>query len=271
MPNTTLDTSPAVLIERFADHACLTLNRPSSYNALSEEMIGALQAALDGLAQDPSLRCLLINAAGKAFCAGHNLKQMRANPEQAYYEKLFQQCSDLMLSIMRFPVPVIAQVHGMATAAGCQLVASCDLAIASEQASFAVSGIKVGLFCSTPAVALSRNIGLKAAMHMLMTGDFISASQALEHGLINICTPAEELHAATEKLINSICAQSPSAVRTGKAMFYEQARLPVEQAYRYASHVMACNMMQPDAAEGIDAFIEKRAAVWSASPRLQHP
>lgn len=255
--------APAVLIEHLEGYARLTLNRPSSYNALSEEMLTALQKALDSLAQDSQLNCIVIQAAGKAFCAGHNLKEMRAQSEQSYYERLFQQCSAVMQSIVRFPVPVIAQIQGLATAAGCQLVASCDLAIASDDASFAVSGINVGLFCSTPAVALSRNMAPKAALEMLMTGRFISAAQAQAQGLINRHVPAAELSAATLDLVQAICSKSSTAVRTGKAMFYQQAALPLEQAYEYAGQVMACNMMHADAQEGIDAFIEKRPAVWS--------
>lgn len=254
--------TPAVIVEHFDTYASLTLNRPASYNALSEEMMAALQEALNTLAQDARLHCIVIKAAGKAFCAGHNLKEMRAQPEQAYYERLFQQCSKMMQSIVHFPVPVIAQVHGMATAAGCQLVASCDLALASDDASFAVSGINVGLFCSTPAVALSRNIGSKAALEMLMTGRFISAAQAQAQGLINHSVPGPDLATATQELVQAICSKSPAAVRTGKAMFYKQAALPLEQAYDYAGHIMACNMMHADATEGIDAFIEKRPAVW---------
>lgn len=259
---TSLHDEPAVIVEHFGSYATLTLNRPANYNALSQEMLGALQSALDSLASDERLSCLLINAKGKAFCAGHHLKEMRARPDQTYYEALFAQCSQVMLSIARFPVPVIAQVRGMATAAGCQLVATCDMAIASDQASFAVSGINVGLFCSTPAVALSRNIGAKAAMQMLMTGQFISAQQAQLQGLINHAVPDEQLDLATQQLIDSICAKSPTAVRTGKAMFYKQAAMPLEQAYAYAGQVMACNMMSPDAGEGIDAFMQKRKPEW---------
>jgi enoyl-CoA hydratase/carnithine racemase len=240
----------------------LTLNRPARFNALSEQMLSALQAALDDIANDESVRCVVLAAAGKAFCAGHDLKQMRANPRQDYYEALFAQCSRVMQGIVNLPVPVIARVHGMATAAGCQLVASCDLAVAAESATFAVSGINVGLFCSTPAVALSRNVSPKHAFDMLVTGRFISSAEALSFGLVNRVAPDAELDEAVEALTASICAKSPVAIRTGKAMFSRQRSMSLEEAYAYAGNVMACNMMAEDAAEGIDAFIEKRKPVW---------
>jgi enoyl-CoA hydratase/carnithine racemase len=240
----------------------LTLNRPDQFNTLSEEMLGALQAALDDIAADEAVRCVVIAAAGRAFCAGHDLNQMRANPRQDYYELLFARCSVLMQSIVNLPVPVIARVHGMATAAGCQLVASCDLAVAAESATFAVSGINVGLFCSTPAVALSRNVSPKRAFDMLVTGRFISSAEALSFGLVNRVAPDAELDEAVEALTASICAKSPVAIRTGKAMFSRQRSMSLEEAYAYAGNVMACNMMAEDAAEGIDAFIEKRKPVW---------
>ena len=240
----------------------LTLNRPAQFNALSEEMLGALQEALDDLKQDEAVRCVVIAASGKAFCAGHDLKQMRANPRQDYYDALFAQCSRVMQAIVNLPVPVIARVHGMATAAGCQLVASCDLAVAAESATFAVSGINVGLFCSTPAVALSRNVSPKHAFDMLVTGRFISSAEALSFGLVSRVAPDAELDEAVETLTASICAKSPVAIRTGKAMFGRQRSMGLEEAYSFAGNVMACNMMAEDAAEGIDAFIEKRKPVW---------
>jgi enoyl-CoA hydratase/carnithine racemase len=240
----------------------LTLNRPGQFNTLSEEMLGALQAALDDIAADEAVRCVVIAAAGRAFCAGHDLKQMRANPRQDYYELLFARCSAVMQSIVNLPVPVIARVHGMATAAGCQLVASCDLAVAAESATFAVSGINVGLFCSTPAVALSRNVSPKHAFDMLVTGRFISSAEALSFGLVNHVAPDAELDEAVAALTASICAKSPVAIRTGKAMFGRQRSMSLEEAYSYAGNVMACNMMAEDAGEGIDAFIEKRKPVW---------
>jgi enoyl-CoA hydratase/carnithine racemase len=240
----------------------LTLNRPAQFNALSEEMLAALQSELDDIAGDEDVRCVVLAAAGKAFCAGHDLKQMRANPHQTYYEALFAKCSGVMQSIVNLPVPVIARVHGMATAAGCQLVASCDLAVASESATFAVSGINVGLFCSTPAVALSRNVSPKHAFDMLVTGRFISAAEALAYGLVSRTAPDADLDRAVATLTGEICSKSPVAIRTGKAMFSRQRTMSLKDAYAFAGNVMACNMMAEDAAEGIDAFIGKRKPVW---------
>jgi enoyl-CoA hydratase/carnithine racemase len=240
----------------------LTLNRPNQFNSLSEELLGALQDELDALAIDSSVRVIVLAANGRAFCAGHDLKQMRANPEEAYYQDLFGRCGRLMQTIMQQPQPVIARVHGIATAAGCQLVATCDMAVASDNARFAVSGINVGLFCSTPSVALGRNVGRKKALEMLLTGEFIDAGQAVREGLINHVVPADELDAAVARLCDAVCAKSAMAIRTGKEMFYRQLEMGVGQAYEYASGVMACNMMHEDAAEGIDAFMQKRKPVW---------
>lgn len=240
----------------------LTLNQPERFNALSETMLEVLQAALDNIAQDEHVRCVVLAANGKAFCAGHDLKQMRANPEKAYYQALFERCGKVMQSIVSLPVPVIAKVQGIATAAGCQLVASCDLAVAASSARFAVSGINVGLFCSTPAVALSRNVPRKRAMEMLLTGEFISADTAAEWGLINRVAEESELDGAVVALTSSICAKSAVAVRTGKAMFARQLAMPLEEAYSFAGETMACNMLADDVAEGIDAFIEKRPPNW---------
>lgn len=256
-------SNEAVLLREDLDGVVtLTLNRPDQFNALSEEMLSALQAALDDIADDESARCVVLRATGRAFCAGHDLKQMRANPRQEYYEVLFAKCSRVMQSIVNLPVPVIAQVQGLATAAGCQLVATCDLAAAAESARFAVSGINVGLFCSTPAVALSRNIPPKRAFDMLVTGRFITAEEALSSGLISRMAPDAELDAAVTALAAEICSKSPVAIRAGKAMFGRQRTMNLEEAYRYAGNVMACNMMAEDAAEGIDAFIAKRKPVW---------
>lgn len=241
----------------------LTLNRPASYNALSEEMLTALQAALDSLASDGSLRCVVLAAEGKAFCAGHDLKQMRATPRRDYYQDLFATCSRVMQSIVALPVPVIAKVQGLATAAGCQLVATCDLVVAAETARFAVSGINVGLFCSTPAVALSRAIAPKPAFEMLVTGRFVSAAEAQALGLVNRVAAPEALDAETDALVAEIVAKSPAAVRAGKAMFARQRAMGLADAYAYAGDAMACDMMEGGAAEGIDAFIEKRAPVWT--------
>ena len=240
----------------------LTLNTPKSFNALSEEMLSALQRALDAIAEDNSVRCVVLAAEGKAFCAGHDLKQMRANPDKAYYQALFARCGDVMQSLVNLPVPVIAKVQGIATAAGCQLVASCDLAVAAKSTRFAVSGINVGLFCSTPAVALSRNVARKRAMEMLLTGDFIDADTALDWGLINRVADDARLDDAVAAFTDKICAKSMVAVRTGKAMFSRQLAMPLGDAYDFAGETMACNMLAEDVAEGIDAFIAKRPPEW---------
>ena len=240
----------------------LTLNRPDQYNALSEQMLDVLQLHLDRIERDKSIRCVVIAANGKAFCAGHDLKQMRANPSKSYYQDLFNRCATFMQSIVALPVPVIAQVQGIATAAGCQLVATCDMAVASEQAKFAVSGINAGLFCSTPAVALSRNISTKDAFKMLITGEFIDANTAMDKGLINAVTSETKLADEVKQITDTICSKSPVAVRIGKSMFYKQLQMPLSKAYEYAGEVMACNMMEADASEGIDAFIQKRKPNW---------
>lgn len=242
--------------------ATLTLNRPKQYNALSEELLAELQSTLDAVANDASVRVVVIAGAGAAFCAGHDLKQMRANPSKAYYDKLFAQCSEVMLSIMRLPQPVIARVHGIATAAGCQLVAQCDLAVASDVAKFAVSGINVGLFCSTPSVPLGRNVSRKEAMEMLLTGGFIDAETAKARGLVNRVVPADRLDAEVKALADAVLAKSQVAVTTGKKMFYKQMEMGIEAAYEYAAEVMACNMMAEDVGEGIDAFAQKRKPEW---------
>lgn len=242
--------------------ATLTLNRPKQYNALSEELLADLQSTLEAIGADASVRVVVIAGNGAAFCAGHDLKQMRANPSKAYYDKLFAQCSQVMMTITRLPQPVIARVHGIATAAGCQLVAQCDLAVASDNAKFAVSGINVGLFCSTPSVPLGRNLPRKQAMEMLLTGDFIDANTAKERGLVNRVVPAERLDAEVLALAAAIIKKSSVAVTTGKRMFYKQVEMGMEAAYEYAAEVMACNMMAADAGEGIDAFMQKRPPEW---------
>ena len=240
----------------------LTLNRPQAFNSLSRGLLAALQAELDRLKNDVAVRVVVLAAAGKAFCAGHDLKEMRAEPSLAYYQALFDQCAQMMLSIQRLPVPVIAQVQGIATAAGCQLVAMCDLAVAASSAKFAVSGVNLGLFCSTPSVALSRNLGRKAAFEMLVTGEFISAAQALEKGLVNRVAAPDELGAAVETLVASIVAKPRVAVAMGKALFYRQLEAGIEQAYEDAGNTMACNMMEETALEGVQAFIDKRPPQW---------
>ncbi|MDZ7853855.1 MAG: enoyl-CoA hydratase [Halomonas sp.] len=256
------DDSPLVRRHDLDGVTTLTLNRPTHFNALSEEMLEALGGELDRLANDEGVRCVVLAAEGRAFCAGHDLKQMRATPDEAYYQRLFARCGALMQAIVALPVPVIARVQGIATAAGCQLVASCDLAVAARSARFAVSGINAGLFCSTPAVALSRNVGRKRAMEMLFTGEFIDADRAHDWGLVNRVADDAALDEAVNQLTASICAKSAVAVRTGKAMFHRQLQMPLDEAYAYAGDVMARNMMAEDAGEGIDAFIEKRSPEW---------
>ena len=258
-------TEAYVLNERNARGVVtLTLNRPQQFNALSEEMMGALQVELDTVARDDAARVVVIAARGKAFCPGHDLKQMKANPSVDYYRALFAQCAKLMLTIQRMPQPVIARVHGIATAAGCQLVAMCDLAVAASDARFAVSGINVGLFCSTPGVALSRNVGRKEAFEMLVTGDFIDAATAQARGLVNRVVPADELDAEVEKLVASIVAKPGRAIAMGKDLFYRQLEAGIEAAYQMAGQTMACNMIDEAAQEGVQAFMEKRKPNWSA-------
>lgn len=242
----------------------LTLNRPQAFNALSEAMMSALQAELAKIAADDSTRVVVLAAAGKAFCAGHDLKEMRAQPSLNYYQTLFAQCTQLMLAIQQLPVPVIARVQGIATAAGCQLVAMCDLAVAASNAKFAVSGVNLGLFCSTPGVALSRNLSRKAAFEMLVTGEFISAAQALAKGLVNRVAEPEQLDAEVESLVASIVAKPRVAVALGKQLFYRQLEHGIASAYEDAGNTMACNMMDAAALEGVQAFIEKRPASWAA-------
>lgn len=242
----------------------LTLNHPASFNTLSEAMLAALQRALSAIAQDEQARVVVLAATGKAFCAGHNLKDMRAQPELAYYQKLFAQCSRVMLTIQNLSVPVIARVHGLATAAGCQLVAQCDLAVAVDSANFGVNGIDVGLFCATPSVPLVRNMHAKQAMEMLLTGGFISADEARSRGLVNRVCAATELDAQVDDLVNAIVAKPREAVRLGKALFYKQREMGVEAAYQLAGQTMACNMMDDVAQEGVQAFIEKRKPSWRA-------
>ncbi|HEX6362025.1 MAG TPA: enoyl-CoA hydratase [Albitalea sp.] len=240
----------------------LTMNRPQAFNALSEAMLEALQRELDAVARDEAARVVVIAGAGKAFCAGHDLKEMRAEPSLDYYERLFAQCGRVMMSIQRLPVPVIARVHGIATAAGCQLVAMCDLAVAAGTARFAVSGINVGLFCSTPGVALSRNLGRKAAFEMLVTGEFIGAEEARAKGLVNRVAEPDRLDEAVEALAASIVAKPRVAVAMGKQLFYRQLETGIAAAYDDAQRTMACNMMDASALEGVQAFIDKRPPDW---------
>lgn len=256
------DPTSLVLLHREGAVATLTLNRPAHYNALSEELMTALYATLDVLAGDPSVRVVVIGGAGKAFCAGHDLRQMKANPSLEYYQRLFDECSRLMMRIQTLPQPVVARVHGIATAAGCQLVAMCDLAIAAADARFAVSGINVGLFCGTPSVALTRNVGRKAAFEMLVTGEFIDAPTALQRGLINRWVTANRLDEEISALTAAIVAKPQSAIASGKALFYRQLELGVAPAYALAGQAMACNMIDDIAQEGVSAFLEKRKPNW---------
>jgi enoyl-CoA hydratase/carnithine racemase len=258
-----LNTEPLLLHSRDERGVVtLTLNRPQAFNALSEALLAALQAALDGLASDDGVRAVVIAASGRAFCAGHDLKEMRADPTLAYYQRLFAQCGRMMMSLQQLPVPVIARVHGTATAAGCQLVAMCDLAVAARDARFAVSGVNLGLFCSTPSVALSRNLPRKAAFEMLVTGDFIDATQAQARGLINRVVDADVLDAEVERLVASIVGKPRAALALGKQLFYRQLETGIEAAYEDAGRTMACNMMDAAALEGVQAFIDKRPPNW---------
>ena len=242
----------------------LTLNDAARFNALGSDLLAALQQALDDVARDDSTRVVVLAAAGKAFCAGHNLKDMAAHPDLAWYQQLFAQCSRMMLSLHKLPVPVIARVHGMATAAGCQLVAQCDLAVAADSATFATSGIHYGLFCATPSVPLVRNVPIKRAMEMLLTGDFIDAPTALAQGLVNRVVPLEALDAEVEKLVQAIVQKPRVAVAMGKALVYQQRELGIDAAYQLAGQTMATNMMDAAAQEGAQAFAEKRAPAWKA-------
>jgi enoyl-CoA hydratase/carnithine racemase len=240
----------------------LTLNRPAQYNAINAEMLAALQSALDAVAVDASVRVIVLAGAGRAFCPGHDLKQMLAHSTKDLIGDLFKQCCDVMLSIRRIPQPVIAKVHGIATAAGCQLVAACDLAVATEDARFATSGINFGLFCATPGVPVSRNISQKRAFEMLMTGAFIDAPTALAWGLLNRVAPPEGLDAAVTELALQLKEKPRAVVAAGKRFFYRQLEEKLEDAYRDASEVITANMLSPDGQEGVAAFVEKRKPSW---------
>jgi enoyl-CoA hydratase/carnithine racemase len=251
--------APVVLAERDGRGVVtLTLNRPRAMNALSEAVLAGLKAEFAALARDPAVRVVVLAGAGRAFSAGHDLKEMRSAPSLDYYRGLFAACTEVMLAIRDLPVPVIARVQGIATAAGCQLVAQCDLAVAASDARFAVSGVNYGLFCSTPSVALSRNIGRKQAMEMLLTGDFIDAEEARARGLVNRVAAPEALDAAVEEMVAKIVAKAPAAVRIGKAQFYRQIEAGLDEAYAIAGEAMACNMMDDAALDGVQAFIDKR-------------
>ncbi len=248
--------------------AHLTLNAPEKLNALSDGMLAALQEEFDRLRHDTATRAVIIKGAGKAFCAGHDLKEMTAGRQaedggKAYFKDLFDRCSRMMTSIRKLPQPVIAQAHGIATAAGCQLVASCDMAVAAEGTKFGVNGVNIGLFCSTPMVALSRNIARKHAFEMLTTGQFIPAEKAEALGLVNRVVPHDQLDDATQELAETVAAKLGAAVKIGKEAFYNQIEMPLDSAYDYAGDVMVQNMLYRDTAEGIAAFLEKRPPEWS--------
>ncbi|MHA3013440.1 enoyl-CoA hydratase [Cupriavidus necator] len=243
----------------------LTMNRPQAFNALSEGLLDALTEALGRLASDHTVRVVVLAGAGKAFCAGHDLREMRASPSHDYYRRLFDRCTRMMMAIQKMPQPVLARVQGIATAAGCQLVAMCDLAVAADDARFAVSGVNLGLFCSTPGVALSRNLHRKQAMEMLLTGDMIDAETARERGLVNRVVPAGQLDEEVARLAASICAKPAAAVAAGKCLFYRQLEMGIEAAYQLAGQTMACNMMDESALEGVQAFIDKRSPSWRGS------
>jgi enoyl-CoA hydratase/carnithine racemase len=246
----------------------LHLNAPERLNALSDEMLAALQEQIDALHDDTSVRVVVISGAGKAFCAGHDLKQMTAGRQaedggKAYFKDLFDRCARVMTGVQRLPQPVIAQVHGIATAAGCQLVASCDMAIAAEGTRFGVNGVNIGLFCSTPMVALSRNIPRKQAFEMLVTGQFIDAHRAEALGLVNKVVPADDLAASTQDMAQLVASKLGAAVKIGKHAFYEQVQMGLDDAYAYTGQVMVENMLYRDTEEGIAAFLEKRPPDWS--------
>ncbi|MGC2199578.1 MAG: enoyl-CoA hydratase [Stellaceae bacterium] len=254
--------SAILLQERDAGVLRLTLNRPAARNALSVELMEMLVDALGRAGKDPETRVVVIAGAGPAFCAGHDLRELRQDPRRETYERIFALCSELMLTIVRLPKPVIAEVHGIATAAGCQLVATCDLAVAAEEARFATPGVNIGLFCSTPMVALSRAVGRKAAMEMLLTGELTDAERARALGLVNRVVPRAGLREAVDGLAGQIAGKSAFIVKIGKEAFYRQAELDLVSAYRYAAEIMTTNMLAHDAGEGIDAFLAKREPVW---------
>jgi len=262
--STSNTSSDAPILHQVDDRGVhrLTLNQPKAFNVLSEAVLTELQRLIDEVAADPQARALVIAAEGKAFCAGHDLKQMKANPRLDYYQGLFAQCSRMMVALLKLPVPVIARVQGVAAAAGCQLVAQCDLAVAAEGVRFGVNGIDVGLFCGTPSVPLVRNMQPKQAMEMLVTGGFIDAEEARTRGLVNRVVPADQLDATVEELVAAILAKPREAIAIGKELFYRQREVGIEAAYQLANQTMACNMMYDVAQEGVQAFIDKREPAW---------
>jgi enoyl-CoA hydratase/carnithine racemase len=260
---TSVPQAPFVLVERTGGVVRLTLNRPERFNPLSSEMIAALQAALDRVAADAEARVVVLAAGGKGFCAGHDLKEMRAHSSDAAWQaRLFDDCSRLMLSLTRLPQPVIARVHGIATAAGCQLVSMCDLAVASDAATFALPGVNIGVFCTTPAVGVARNVARKRVMEMLLTGRPIDAATALQWGLVNRVAPLTQLDATVQGFVDDVLARSPAVIRNGKRAFYDQLDRPLADAYDTAGRAMTQGALLDDAAEGMDAFLQKRPPEW---------
>ena len=264
MSKTHSDADNKVLLRHNArDIAWLTLNRPKAYNALSSDLMSELISSLNSIANERDIKVVVLKGAGKGFCAGHDLQEMKVNNNETFLENFFEQCCVLMQAIVNLPQPVIAQVHGTAAAAGCQLVASCDLAFADDNATFATPGVNIGLFCSTPMVAVSRKINRKKMMEMLLLGDKIDSKTAVEHGLINRRVPAKLLNKAVSEVANKIASKSPLTLKIGKEAFYKQLEMPLSEAYEYTSKVMIQNMQARDAEEGISAFIEKRLPVWT--------
>ena len=264
MSKTHSDAEDKVLLRHNArDIAWLTLNRPKAYNALSGDLMSELISSLNSIANERDIKVVVIKGAGKGFCAGHDLQEMKVNNNETFLENFFEQCCVLMQAIVNLPQPVIAQVHGTAAAAGCQLVASCDIAFADDNATFATPGVNIGLFCSTPMVAVSRKINRKKMMEMLLLGDKIDSKTAVEHGLINRRVPGKLLNEAVSEVANKIASKSPLTLKIGKEAFYKQLEMPLSEAYEYTSKVMIQNMQARDAEEGISAFIEKRLPVWT--------
>ena len=264
MSKTHSDAEDKVLLRHNArDIAWLTLNRPKAYNALSRDLMSELISSLNSIANERDIKVVVIKGAGKGFCAGHDLQEMKVNNNETFLENFFAQCCVLMQAIVNLPQPVIAQVHGTAAAAGCQLVASCDLAFADDKATFATPGVNIGLFCSTPMVAVSRKINRKKMIEMLLLGDKIDSKTAVEHGLINRRVPGKLLNEAVSQVANKIASKSPLTLKIGKEAFYKQLEMPLSEAYEYTSKVMIQNMQARDAEEGISAFIEKRLPVWT--------
>jgi enoyl-CoA hydratase/carnithine racemase len=252
-----MQSEKEVVVERDGATATVWLNRPSAYNALSETVLLQLGEAFEQLGRESAVRAVVLGGRGPAFCAGHDLREMRAEPGERYYRQLFDRCTRVMTAIRALPQPVIARVQGLATAAGCQLVATCDLAVASDNARFAVSGVNLGLFCSTPSVALSRNVLQKRAFEMLVTGEFIDAARARDFGLVNRVVPPAQLDEAVQALANAIASKTEVAVRMGKDLFYRQMEMGTSAAYQLAGQTMACNMMDEATLAGVQAFLDR--------------